>query len=98
MAEIVWTELSLMDLQEIHAYISNDSVKYADRVLQKIYDRVEILNSFTHTGRVVQEFEDENIRELIEVPYRIVYFLNTTELISILRVYHSARLLTADVL
>jgi toxin ParE1/3/4 len=44
-------------------------------------------------GRVVPEFENELIRELIEGSYRIIYKINSITEIGIVRVHHSARLL-----
>ena len=91
MGKIVWTSSSLRDLQQIHEYISEDSMFYADRFVTKLYERVNILEDFPLTGRMVPEKEDESIRELIEGNYRIFYKVEKRNNISILRVHHSAR-------
>jgi plasmid stabilization system protein ParE len=44
-------------------------------------------------GRVVPEFSVEDIRELLEGNYRIIYRIETDDKIGIVRVHHSARLL-----
>ena len=91
MVEINWTELALQDLRDIYDYISKDSVFYADRYIDKLIERVDQLESNPKSGRVVPEFGILTIRELIEGNYRIVYQINNTRSISIIRVHHSAR-------
>jgi plasmid stabilization system protein ParE len=41
MAKVVWSELSLEDLQNIFEYISKDSQNYAGRQIEKIIEKVE---------------------------------------------------------
>lgn len=90
MVSVLWTEIAIEDLRLIHEYISKDSKLYADRFIEKLIERVDQLESFQKSGRVVPEFEIETIRELLEGNYRIVYEI-TPEQISIVRVHHSAR-------
>ena len=92
MAEIKWTTQSLEDINSIAEYISKDSVRYAELFVEKIFHRVEILNKHPRTGRIVPEIEDESIRELILISYRIIYKIYSSH-IDILTVHHSARLL-----
>jgi len=43
-------------------------------------------------GRVVPEFDNGNIRELIETPYRLVYRIDEShESIEVVRIWHAAR-------
>ena len=92
MAEIVWTSNALTDLSEIGEYIANDSPKYAEITISKLYHKVEILTEHPRIGRIVPETEQENLRELIEGNYRIIYEI-TNDGIFILTVHHSARIL-----
>jgi plasmid stabilization system protein ParE len=55
MAKIIWSELALEDLKHIHNYISKDSLIYANRVIEKIILRIEQLEEFPRSGRVVPE-------------------------------------------
>jgi len=73
MVKINWTQLALSDLEDIHEYISDDSQRYAQITVNKIYNRVESLKRQPYSGRIVPEFEDTSIRELIEGNYRIVH-------------------------
>lgn len=93
MVEIIWTPFALEDLQSIYDYIAKDSPYYANRFIDKLVDRVDILIDHPKAGRIVPEFENELIRELIEGSYRIIYKINSITEIGIVRVHHSARLL-----
>jgi addiction module RelE/StbE family toxin len=90
MVKIIWTEIAIEDLKLIHEYISNDSKLYADRFIEKMINRVDQLENFPKSGRIVPEFDSSDIRELIEGNYRIIYKASSTQ-VSILRVHHSAR-------
>ena len=71
MVEIIWTPFALEDLQSIYDYIAKDSPYYANRFIDKLVDRVDILIDHPEAGTIVPEFENELIRELIEGSYRI---------------------------
>jgi len=90
MAKLIWTEYALEDLRLIHEYISVDSERYADRFIEKLITRVDQLENFPKSGRVVPEFNSETIRELIEGNYRIVYKISANQ-VAIVRVHHAAR-------
>ena len=90
MVKLIWTEFALEDLRLVHEYISTDSKHYADRFVEKIMNRVDQLESFPKSGRVVPEFNLESIRELIEGNYRIIYKISATH-VAIIRVHHAAR-------
>lgn len=93
MVKIVWTEISRIDLEEIHEYISLDSEKYAWIVTNKIYNEVQLLINNPFIGRIVPEFNNKLIRELFTGKYRIIYKIVNEYQVDILRIYHSARLL-----
>ena len=90
MVKVVWAELALEDLKLIHEYISVDSKRYADRFIEKLITRVDQLESFPKSGRVVPEFNSDSIRELIEGNYRIIYKISAAQ-IAIIRIHHAAR-------
>jgi len=91
--EIEWTKFALEDLQGVYDYIAKDSKFYADRFINKLVDRVDILFDNEKAGRVVPEFENELIRELIEGNYRIIYKIESFNEVWIVRIHHTARLL-----
>jgi toxin ParE1/3/4 len=91
MAKIVWTEQSVLELKDIFDFISKDSKRYAENQIKRIKERTLILKTFPESGRIVPELGINNIRELIEGNYRIVYRILNNDLIEILTVHHSAR-------
>ena len=91
MVKVIWSELAIQDLKQIHEYIALDSKFYADRFIEKIITRVDQLESFHSSDRIVPEFNNEQIRELIEGNNRIVYKIYS-DYVGIARVHHAARL------
>lgn len=62
MVKIVWTDIAIEDLKTIHDYIVQDSKLYADRLISKLISRVDQLENFPISGRIVPELGNENIR------------------------------------
>ena len=91
MVKIVWTQNSVYDLKGIFHYISKDSKRYAEIQIRRLKDRAQILKTKPELGRIVPELELENIRELIEGNYRIIYRKSEKQIIEILTIHHSAR-------
>ena len=71
--KIIWTELALLDAENIKAYIEQDSEIYATRVIEKIIEAIENLNLYPQMGRVVPEFKKHEIREIFVYNYRVIY-------------------------
>jgi len=94
MVKINWTPTALRDLEEIGEYVSHDSIKYANLIVDKLFRSVEILDMHPLSGRVVPEFHNDSIRELIYGNYRLVYRIVTELRIDIITVHHSKRLLS----
>ena len=88
MVKVLWTELARDDLKSIFDYISQDSEFYARRFADKLFLRVEALQDFPRMGRVVPEFENPSIRELVEGNYRVVYRV-FDDRVEVIRIRHS---------
>ena len=93
MVEIKWTDFAIENLNDIGDYIEKDSLRYAEIVVNSLFDATEILEEFPLSGREVPEFSNRNIRELIRGNYRIVYKILNESRIDILTIHHSAQLL-----
>jgi addiction module RelE/StbE family toxin len=93
MAKINLSPAALNDLKSIFDYISSDSVFYAEKVIDKILKKITILESNNRIGKKVREFDNESIRELLEGNYRIIYRIENEDEISVVRIFHGARLL-----
>ena len=94
MVRINWTSQAKDDLKSISEYISSDSVRYAKLQVVKIRTRTKIIKSHIRSGKVITETNDQDIRELIEGNYRIIYKIVSEKQIDILTIHHSARDLT----
>ncbi len=94
--KIHWTENALTHLVNIFEYIAADSSIYAKMMVDKITRRSEQIAEHPLSGRKVPEYDAEDVRELIEKPYRIIYRVKP-EQVDVLAVIHSARLLPDDV-
>lgn len=84
---IVWTDSSLIDLQLIYDYISNDAETYAPVFISELMDKVDTLLDFPEIGRIVPEKNCNNIREIFFNSYRIIYKISTYR-IEIVTVVH----------
>ena len=93
MVEIIWSNRSLIDLQEIGDYISKDSLHYARLTLERIIGATVVLETHPLIGRKVPEINDPSIREIIIGSYRLIYKVTNQINVNILTVHHSARLL-----
>lgn len=93
MAQIRWTEQALNDVENIAEFIAKDSERYAQIQVLRFFDATVILSDKPRAGRIVPEVNKINIREIILGNYRIIYKIVSGELIHILTIHHSARIL-----
>lgn len=96
MAQIKWTNHALLDLKDIFDYIAKDSKNYAYRHAKRIKDKTTLLKKNPKLGRKVPEIGRDDVRELIEGDYRIIFRIKTEKRIDIISVFHSARILRID--
>ncbi|MBD8511113.1 type II toxin-antitoxin system RelE/ParE family toxin [Photobacterium sp. WH24] len=73
MAEIIWTEPALSDLNEIAEYIALENTDAAKELVQTIFAKVGRLETFPESGRVPPELDYLNYREVVINPCRIFY-------------------------
>jgi toxin ParE1/3/4 len=78
--KIRWTPRALQDLREIGAFISRDSPNAARRWVDRLQNHAETVIDAPRSGRVVPEFEREDVREVLLKGYRIVYTLSEEEI------------------
>jgi len=92
MATLIWTEPAVADLEEIGQFISKDNPPAAEKVGSKIIREAENVAAFPRLGRIVPEFGNPQIREIISQSYRVIYkFDEEGDLVAILRIWHGAR-------
>ena len=87
---------ALLDLEEIKVWYAGQGVSdIGERFVSEVFQRVEMLVDHPDMGRVVPEFGQSFLRELIHPPFRIVY-RHDTKRVRIVRVWRSERLLHLD--
>jgi plasmid stabilization system protein ParE len=88
MAKIRWTDEAVNWLQDIHDYIAKDNPKIANKVVNDIFDKVQILTMMPEVGYKYQN--QDNIRILLYGHYRIAYFIKESKDVDILGVFHGS--------
>ena len=73
MAEIVWTDPALDQLEEIADYIALDKPEAAAGLVKKIFSTVDRLGRFPDSGHVPPEIPNSIYREVFVGPCRIFY-------------------------
>ena len=92
MAKLIWSPKATAGLEEICEYILKDSEHYAKLFAQRIVALVETIAEFPMAGRIVPEYQRDDLRERIFQNYRIVYRVKP-EMVEIVAIVHGARLL-----
>ena len=89
---IVLSASARADIRDIVRYISIDDPDEALRFGRFLISRSRLLSQSPELGRIVPEFEDVLIREIIVRAYRVVYRLDhSQQLVEIIRFWHAAR-------
>jgi plasmid stabilization system protein ParE len=82
------------DLEAIRAWYAEQGVpEVGSRLVAEVFQRIEQLSEHPEFGRMVPEFGQSFLRELIQAPFRIVY-RREADRVRIVRVWRSERLLT----
>ncbi|MCF6247118.1 MAG: type II toxin-antitoxin system RelE/ParE family toxin [Desulfobacula sp.] len=92
---VLWTENAIDHLANIYEYIAFNSPTYARHMIDRITRRTEQIAEHNLSGRKVPEYDAEDIRELIEKPYRIIYRIKPDQ-IDVIAVIHGARLMPEE--
>jgi toxin ParE1/3/4 len=87
---VFWTETAIRHLSSIRTYIEQTSPTYAKRLVDRITARSQQIAAFPNSGRIVPEFDNDRVREIIEGNYRIIYTFQGNQ-IEILAVLHGAQ-------
>ncbi len=91
--KILISDSAFNDLEVIKEYYLNEGVpQIGIEFVTKIINHIETIPINPEIGRKVPEFNENNIRELINPPFRIVY-LKEKKAIHVIRVWRSERLL-----
>ena len=92
MAEIVWSEPALADLDAIADYIALENPVAASELVKRIFCHIEQLVNHPESGSRPQELGKSRYRQIVEPPCRVFYRYDGHK-VFILHVMRSERLL-----
>jgi addiction module RelE/StbE family toxin len=87
--KVHWTNTAEGHLDAIYHYIAQNSPSYAKRMVDRITRRSQQVAEYPLSGRKVPEYDFNQIREVIEGTYRIIYYIKSDQ-IDVLAVIHSS--------
>tara|TARA_B100000446_G_C10360405_1_gene272885 strand:- start:267 stop:578 length:312 start_codon:yes stop_codon:yes gene_type:complete len=73
MAQIIWTEPALDNLNDIAEYIAISNPYAARKTVENVFGNVQRLEQFPDSGRVPEEISNLNCREVVVNPCRVFY-------------------------
>jgi len=73
MAEVIWTEPALSDLEAIADYIALDNPAAARALVQRVFEHVGQLADHPLSGPKLPEFKGWRYRQIVESPCRAIY-------------------------
>ncbi len=85
-----WSEGARQDLYEIAEYIAHDNPRAAARWIGRLRARAKLAATAPRAGRAVPEYGREEIREVFERSYRVIYEI-TKGAIVVLAVFEGHR-------
>jgi len=91
---VVWTQEALERLEDIQYYLAvkQQAPIAAREMIERLLARTPQIEDMPLSGRQVTDYEDPNVREQLENPYRIIYQI-TDDTVYILSVMHQRQLL-----
>ncbi|CUB02273.1 type II toxin-antitoxin system RelE/ParE family toxin [Marinomonas fungiae] len=81
MAQIVWTDPALSDLNDVSEYIALQNESAAKALVQRVFAKVERLADFPESGRIPPELEHLSYREVVVPPCRVFYKLEADQVL-----------------
>jgi len=73
MAELIWTEPALSDLDTIADYIALDNPEAARDLVRRVFSHVEQLAEYPQSGSRPKELRTSRYRQIVEPPCRVFY-------------------------
>ena len=91
-SKIYWTRQAREDLRAIRSHIARDAPATASAYVRRLRESVGRLREYPFSGHVVPEIGREEIREILQGNYRLVYRVSNFR-VDILTVFHGAQVL-----
>jgi plasmid stabilization system protein ParE len=93
--KVHWTDRAKTRLRLVHDHIAKDAPLVASQVVERLLQRSIQIGDLPASGRAVPEYKREDMREILERPYRIIYRILPNR-IDIIAVMHYRQLLPDD--
>ena len=90
MAQIIWTEPALDDINDIAEYIAVSNPHAARKLVETVFNTVERLEQFPESGKLPEEIPELGYRELVVSPCR-VFYKTEEDLVYVLHVLRQER-------
>ena len=87
---VVWAQSAYAALDEVVAYIAQDSRQAAVQVLERALNTAADLKTLSDRGRIVPELDDPAIREVFVHRYRLLYRIEADRVV-VIAFLHGAR-------
>ncbi len=84
-------------LRSIERYVAEDSPAHAKALVERLIRRAEEIPDVPRAGREVPEYRQDNLREVLVRPYRLIYRVQP-DAIEIITVVHYRQLLPDDLI
>lgn len=78
---VIWSPLATEKIRDIATYIALDKPAAAEQWIGKIFDSVKQLEDFPDSGRIVPEIKRNDIRELVQGSYRVIYKIHNKDIL-----------------
>ncbi len=91
MVKITWSNLALESIQTASEFHRPSSAGFADTLIERVFERVFLLESHPLMGRIIPELNRPDLREFLYRQYRIMYQVLAPDALAILIVHHGAK-------
>lgn len=89
MAQLLWTDNALQQLESIRSYIESNNANFAERYINRMLRRIDLLKSFPESGELQPQYRGGNVRQVVFGNYRII-FQGTLTIVRILAIQQAA--------
>lgn len=90
--QVFLSQEALKDLEAVVAFVATHDPQAAERVGLQLTGAAFALTRFAERGRIVLEFQQPDLREVIALSYRVIYRIHPADgAVEIIRFWHAAR-------
>lgn len=90
--KVRWSPEAQQRLREVVAYIARDSPQAAIKESMRLVERSMQLAEPPLQGHRMREYPDDDVRELLERPYRLIYVVEGDEIVIVALMHYRQQL------